>query len=200
MQQVRELIAQAAGSDSRILILGENGTGKELVAREVHRQSGRAEGPVRRAELRRHPREPDRERAVRPREGRLHQRAGPATGKVRGGRPRHALPRRDRRHVPGHAGEGAARAAGDALRADRRRGADRGGRARHRGHEQGHPRADPPGEVPRGPVLPHQRGAHRRCRRCASGSRTCPSWCAYFMEKFKRPSEKEPRTVSRGGA
>jgi two-component system nitrogen regulation response regulator NtrX len=45
MRGVRELIAQAAGSDSRILILGENGTGKELVAREVHRQSARAAGP-----------------------------------------------------------------------------------------------------------------------------------------------------------
>ena len=45
MTKVRDLIAQAAGSDSRILILGENGTGKELVAREIHRQSGRAAGP-----------------------------------------------------------------------------------------------------------------------------------------------------------
>ena len=42
---VRELIEQAARSDSRILILGENGTGKELVAREVHARSTRAGGP-----------------------------------------------------------------------------------------------------------------------------------------------------------
>jgi two-component system, NtrC family, nitrogen regulation response regulator NtrX len=45
MQRVRELIAQSAASDSRILILGPNGTGKELVAREIHRQSRRAAGP-----------------------------------------------------------------------------------------------------------------------------------------------------------
>ena len=45
MQAVRELIEQAAASDSRILILGENGTGKELVAREIHVQSARAAGP-----------------------------------------------------------------------------------------------------------------------------------------------------------
>jgi two-component system, NtrC family, nitrogen regulation response regulator NtrX len=45
MMAVRGLIEQAAGSDSRILILGENGTGKELVAREVHARSGRAAGP-----------------------------------------------------------------------------------------------------------------------------------------------------------
>jgi len=45
MRRVRELIAQAAATDSRILVLGENGTGKELVAREVHRLSRRAGGP-----------------------------------------------------------------------------------------------------------------------------------------------------------
>ncbi len=45
MQQVRELIKSAAASDARILVLGENGTGKELVAREIHRQSSRAAGP-----------------------------------------------------------------------------------------------------------------------------------------------------------
>jgi two-component system, NtrC family, nitrogen regulation response regulator NtrX len=45
MRAVRGLIEQAAASDSRILILGENGTGKELVAREVHVRSARAAGP-----------------------------------------------------------------------------------------------------------------------------------------------------------
>ena len=45
MRRVRELIEQSSGSDSRILILGENGTGKELVAREIHRRSHRASGP-----------------------------------------------------------------------------------------------------------------------------------------------------------
>ena len=42
IQRVRELSEQSAASDARILILGENGTGKELVAREIHRQSSRA--------------------------------------------------------------------------------------------------------------------------------------------------------------
>ncbi|MDR1898645.1 MAG: sigma-54 dependent transcriptional regulator [Treponema sp.] len=43
--QVRSLIRQAAASDARILITGENGTGKELVARAVHRESSRSAGP-----------------------------------------------------------------------------------------------------------------------------------------------------------
>jgi two-component system nitrogen regulation response regulator NtrX len=45
MGKVRELIQQSAGSDARILVLGENGTGKELVAREIHRLSRRAQEP-----------------------------------------------------------------------------------------------------------------------------------------------------------
>ncbi len=45
MEQVRTLIKQAADSDARILISGENGTGKELVARAVHNFSSRAEKP-----------------------------------------------------------------------------------------------------------------------------------------------------------
>ena len=45
MRKVRELIEQSAGSEARILILGENGTGKELVARDIHRRSRRAQAP-----------------------------------------------------------------------------------------------------------------------------------------------------------
>jgi len=41
MQEVHETIKKVAGTDVDILILGENGTGKELVAREIHRQSAR---------------------------------------------------------------------------------------------------------------------------------------------------------------
>jgi two-component system nitrogen regulation response regulator NtrX len=45
MGKVKELIDQSAGSEARILILGENGTGKELVARQIHRGSPRAKAP-----------------------------------------------------------------------------------------------------------------------------------------------------------
>ena len=43
MQQVHSLIERTAPTDANVLILGENGTGKELVARELHRQSLRAD-------------------------------------------------------------------------------------------------------------------------------------------------------------
>jgi two-component system nitrogen regulation response regulator NtrX len=42
---VRAIIKQAASSDARILISGENGTGKELAARAIHRLSGRSDRP-----------------------------------------------------------------------------------------------------------------------------------------------------------
>jgi two-component system NtrC family response regulator len=45
MQRVRRLIAKVAPTNSTVLILGETGTGKELVARALHDQSLRADKP-----------------------------------------------------------------------------------------------------------------------------------------------------------
>ncbi len=75
--------------------------------------------PVRAGQLRRHPRRADRVGAVRPREGLVHRRHRSADRQVRAGRQGHDLPRRDRRHEPEDAGQGAARAAGGRTRAAR---------------------------------------------------------------------------------
>lgn len=45
IERVRNLIDKVAPSDARVLITGENGTGKELVARWLHAKSGRAAAP-----------------------------------------------------------------------------------------------------------------------------------------------------------
>ncbi|HRV29675.1 MAG TPA: sigma-54 dependent transcriptional regulator, partial [Spirochaetia bacterium] len=45
MCEIKKLIKQAAESNARVLITGENGTGKELVARHIHMQSDRKNGP-----------------------------------------------------------------------------------------------------------------------------------------------------------
>jgi len=45
MARIRSLIARAAPTDANVLLLGENGTGKELAARSLHEQSRRA-GPM----------------------------------------------------------------------------------------------------------------------------------------------------------
>jgi len=45
MLKVKGYVSQSAASDAKVLILGENGTGKELVAKEIHRKSARCAGP-----------------------------------------------------------------------------------------------------------------------------------------------------------
>jgi two-component system nitrogen regulation response regulator NtrX len=45
IRQVVERVERVAPADARVLITGENGTGKELVARAIHRLSHRSEAP-----------------------------------------------------------------------------------------------------------------------------------------------------------
>ena len=101
MQQVGRLIAKVAPTNSTVLILGETGTGKELVARAVHDQSLRADMPFVRDQLRGPAREPDRERTVRPPQRGLHRGRRASHGTVRSGRRRHAVSGRDRRIAQG---------------------------------------------------------------------------------------------------
>lgn len=46
MKRVRETIEKVAPTDARVLVTGENGVGKELVARRIHELSSRADGPM----------------------------------------------------------------------------------------------------------------------------------------------------------
>jgi len=45
LEKVRDLIERVAGSDASVLITGESGSGKEVVARSLHRQSRRGDKP-----------------------------------------------------------------------------------------------------------------------------------------------------------
>ena len=45
MQPVFDSIRKVATTDAPVLILGESGTGKEMVARAIHKRSGRKDGP-----------------------------------------------------------------------------------------------------------------------------------------------------------
>ncbi len=45
MRKVRDMIGRVAATDARVLIMGGNGTGKELVARALHNNSRRAKAP-----------------------------------------------------------------------------------------------------------------------------------------------------------
>jgi two-component system, NtrC family, nitrogen regulation response regulator NtrX len=45
LRKIRELVARVAPTNARVLISGENGSGKELVARAIHEASARRQGP-----------------------------------------------------------------------------------------------------------------------------------------------------------
>lgn len=46
LNNIREMIEKVAPTDARVLITGSNGSGKELVAREIHNKSNRANAPL----------------------------------------------------------------------------------------------------------------------------------------------------------
>ena len=45
IEKVKEMIDRVAPTEARVLITGANGTGKELVAHQIHEKSNRAKGP-----------------------------------------------------------------------------------------------------------------------------------------------------------
>lgn len=46
INKIRDMIDKVAHTDARVLVTGENGTGKELVARALHEKSNRANAPL----------------------------------------------------------------------------------------------------------------------------------------------------------
>jgi len=46
LRRVLEAVEQVAATDATVLIVGETGTGKELIARAIHQRSHRAQGPL----------------------------------------------------------------------------------------------------------------------------------------------------------
>ncbi len=45
IKKIKDIIDRVAATEARVMITGENGTGKELVARQLHDKSNRCEGP-----------------------------------------------------------------------------------------------------------------------------------------------------------
>ena len=97
MMEVFRKLQKVATTDICVLITGETGTGKELIAREIHRRSNRADGPFVTINCGAIPENLIESELFGHVQGRLHRRRREPPGQVPGGRRRHALPRRDRR-------------------------------------------------------------------------------------------------------
>ena len=89
--------ARSRSPTRTVLLRGESGTGKDLFARTHPRAQPARRRPVGQGQLRRAARGAARERAVRPREGRVHRRGAAEARPLRGRARRHAVPGRDRR-------------------------------------------------------------------------------------------------------
>ncbi len=89
MRQALELVSRAAASDAPVLLRGESGTGKGVLARTLHAASPRRSRPFVIVNCPTLSERAAHERAVRPRQGRVHRR-GPRSGRARSRPPRAA--------------------------------------------------------------------------------------------------------------
>ena len=93
MLEVYRMVARVAPTTSTVLIQGETGTGKELIARAVHTASRRSDQPFVPVDCKRARGKPAGDRALRPYKGGLHRRRRGQAGTLRGGGGRDVLPR-----------------------------------------------------------------------------------------------------------
>ena len=196
MRELFDLVAAVADSEANVLIQGENGTGKELIANALHYNCRRDEGPVHQDQLRGDSEGPDRVGAVRLPARLVHGRDQRQGRPARAGAGRLAAARRDRRDAAVPADEAAARAAGARVPA---------GRQRSR-----HPRGLPAD-------LRDQRGRRGRAARTAGCARTStsastrsrlrvpalrertediPLLCDHFLDRFRQRYQRSVRTIA----
>ncbi len=171
MQTVFAFIRKAATTSAPVLVLGENGTGKEMVARALHRRSSQRGGPFVPINCNAIPENLLETRALRPREGLVHGRPREPQGPGRNGRGGHDLPRRDRRAAGDAPGQAAAISPGEDLPARRRPPGAAQRRAGGGGHEHQPAGGGREREVPRGPLLPAGRARRHGPRPARAGRR-----------------------------
>ena len=159
-----------------VLITGESGAGKEFFAQAVHLFGGARQAPVRPGELPAVPgRQPHRQRAVRPHPRQLHRGGGRSQGRLRGGRRRRHLPRRDRRPARQRPGDAAARPGHRRVPPGRRHPLADGRRPGGVGDQSA---AEPAGDdqpVPLRPAVPAAAVPHRHSAAARARRRLAPA-------------------------
>ena len=178
IRQVLERIERVAPADARVLITGENGTGKELVARAVHRLSGRSERPFVEVNCAAIPSELIESELFGHIKGSFTGAVADRAGKFEQADRRYAVPGRGWGHV---ASRPRRKCSAHSKRAwSRRVGGSRSPStvdvrviaATNKDLES----EIAEGRFPRGPVLPPQRRARSTCLRCGSEGTTSPCW------------------------
>ena len=120
LQPVLARVAKVAPTESTVLITGETGTGKELVARAIHRRSPRAVAGLRQRQLRGRPRDLIASELFGHEKGAFTGATQRRLGRFELAHGGTHLPRRSRRAAAGDPGHAAPRPAGARVRARRR--------------------------------------------------------------------------------
>ena len=135
LQQVLRDVDQVATTDATVLILGETGTGKELIARAIHATSRRRDKPLIKVNCAAIPKDLVESELFGHEKGAFTGATQKRDGRFAladGGRPRwHDLPRRGRRVAGGFADETVTRTAGRRIRTGRQFPDPQGRRTRH---------------------------------------------------------------------
>ena len=192
MQEVYRILARLMNTDLGVMISGESGTGKELVARALHNYGLRKAGPFVAINMAAIPRDLIESELFGHEKGAFTGADRAMAGKFEQAQRRHALPRRGRRHAARRADPAPAGAPGGRVRPRRRPRAPDGGRAHRRGDPPGPAQPDQRGPVPRGPLLPPQRGADppSAAPRAARG-RPRPRTCLPPQGRDRGPAAQE---------
>ena len=203
MRRLREQIAMAAPTNGRVLISGENGTGKELVARQMHALSHRRAGPFVEVNCAAIPEELIESELFGHTQGRVHRR-------------RRAIGAASSRLADGgtlfldEVGDMSLKTQAKVLRALQEQviepvGGQRSVRVDVRviaATNKDLARGDPARPVPRGPVLPAERHSRSSCRRCASAATTSCGWPSTSSRSSPREYGRRRKQLSpeRAGA